>query len=53
MALNKIITNAADHKTKLFGENISNNSKLDESGIYLPLFPSRTNLKLQNISVTP
>ena len=28
------------------------NSNLDESGISLPLFPSRTNLKLHNISVT-
>ena len=24
-----------------------------DSGIYLPVFPSRTNLKLHNISVTP
>ena len=29
------------------------NSNLDDSGIYLPVFPSRTNLKLYNISVTP
>ena len=29
------------------------NSNLDESGISLPVFPSRTNLKLHNISVTP
>ena len=26
------------------------NSNLDDSGISLPVFPSRTNLKLQNIS---
>ena len=26
---------------------------LDESGISLPVFPSRTNLKLHNISITP
>ena len=26
---------------------------LDDSGISLPVFPSRTNLKLHNISVTP
>ena len=31
----------------------SKNSKLDDSGISLPVFPSRTNLKLHNISVTP
>ena len=34
---------------KLFAKN----SNLDDSGISLPVFPSRTNLKLHNISVTP
>ena len=29
------------------------NSNLDDSGISLPVFPSRTNLKLHNTSVTP
>ena len=29
------------------------NSNLDDSGISLPVFPSRTNLKLHNVSVTP
>ena len=29
------------------------NSYLDDSGISFPVFPSRTNLKLHNISVTP
>ena len=29
------------------------NSNLDDSVISLPVFPSRTNLKLHNISVTP
>ena len=29
------------------------NSNLDDSGISLPVFPSRTNMKLHNISVTP
>ena len=33
--------------------NFSKNSNLDDSGISLPVFPSRTNLKLDNISVTP
>ena len=28
------------------------NSNLDDSGISLPAFPSRTNMKLHNISVT-
>ena len=38
-------------KTKLFTEN-SKNSNLDDSGISLPVFPSRFNLNL-HISVTP
>ena len=40
-------------KAKLFAENFSQNSNLDDSGISLPVFPSRTNLKLCHISVTP
>ena len=32
-------------KTKLFAENFSKNSNLDNSVISLPVFPSRTNLK--------
>ena len=40
-------------KAKLFVENFSKNSSLDDSRISLPVFPSRTNLKLHNISVTP
>ena len=40
-------------KAKLFGKNFCRNSNLDDSGIHLPVFPSRTNLKLYNISVTP
>ena len=43
----------ASDKAKLFAENFSKNSNLDDSGISLPVFPSRTNLKLHNISVTP
>ena len=31
----------------------SKNSNLDDSGISLPVFPSKTNLRLHNISVTP
>ena len=42
----------ASDKAKLFAENFSMNSNLDDSGISLPVFPSRTNLKLHNISVT-
>ena len=42
----------ASDKVKLFAENFSKNSNLDDSGISLPIFASRTNLKLHNISVT-
>ena len=48
----EVLSSASD-KAKLFGENVSVNSNLDASGIYLPVFPSRTNLKVHNISVTP
>ena len=44
---------SASDKAKLFAENFCMNSNLDYSGISLPVFPSRTNLKLHNISVTP
>ena len=44
---------SASDKAKLFAENFSMNSNLDDSDISLPVFPSRTNLKLHNISVTP
>ena len=43
---------SASDKAKLFAENFSKNSNLHDSGISLPIFPSRTNLKLHNISVT-
>ena len=43
---------SASHKAKLFAENFSN-SNFDDSGMSLPVFPSRTNLKLHNISVSP
>ena len=39
-------------EAQLFAKNVSRNSNLDDSGISLPVFPSRTNLKLHNISVT-
>ena len=48
----KLLSSASD-KAKLFAENISKNSDLDDSHISLPVFSSRTNLKLHNISVTP
>ena len=43
----------ASDKGKLFAKNFSKNSNLDDSGIPLPVFPSRTNLELHNISITP
>ena len=43
----------ASDKAKLSAENFSKNSNLDDSGISIPVFPFRTNLKLHNISVTP
>ena len=44
---------SASDKAKLFPENFFKDSNLDDSGISLPVFPCRTNLKLHNISVTP
>ena len=35
-----------------FAKNLFKNSNLDDSFFSLPVFPSRTNLKLHNISVT-
>ena len=48
----EVLSSASD-KAKLFPETFSKNSNLDDSGISLPVFSSRTNLKLHNISVTP
>ena len=39
-------------EAKWFAKNVSNNFNVDDSGISLPVFCSRTNLKLHNISVT-
>ena len=46
----RLLSSASD-KAKLFAKNFSKNSNLDDSGISLPVFPSKTNLKLDNISV--
>ena len=48
----EVLSSASD-KVKLFAKNVSKNSNLDDSGISLTVFPSRTNLKLHNIPVTP
>ena len=47
----EVLSSASD-KTKLLAKNFSKNSNLDDLGISLPVFPSRTNLKLHNISLT-
>ena len=52
MTSGKLLSSPSD-KAKLFPENFSMSSNLDDSGISLPVSPSRTNLKLHNISVTP
>ena len=44
---------SASDKAILFAKNFFKNCNLDDLGIYLAAFPSRSNLKLQNISVTP
>ena len=43
----------ASDKAKLVADNFSMSSNIDNSGISLPVFPSRINLELHNISVTP
>ena len=48
----EVLSSASD-KAKIFAKNFSENSNPDDSGISLPVFPSRTNLKLHNISITP
>ena len=48
----EVLSSASD-KVKLFAKNFAKNSNLDDSGISLPVFPSRTNLELYNISITP
>ena len=40
-------------KTKLFAKSVSNNSNFDDLSITLPVFLSRTNLKLHNIFISP
>ena len=47
------VSPSVSDKAKLFAEIFSKNSYLDDSGIALTVFPSWTNMKLHNISVTP
>ena len=46
----EVLSSASD-KGNLFSQNFTMNSNLDDSGISLPVFPYRANLKLHNISV--
>ena len=48
----EVLSSATD-KVKLFDKNFFNNSNLENSGIPLLDFSSRTNLKLHNIYVIP
>ena len=43
----EVLPSASD-KGKLFAKNFSKNSNLDDSVISFPVFPSRTNLNLNN-----
>ena len=47
-----MLSSACD-KAKLFAKHFPKDSNLDDSGISLPVFPSRTYQKKHNISVTP
>ena len=47
----EVLSSESD-KAKWFTEKFSKNSNLDDSHISLPVFPSRTDLKLHNITVT-
>ena len=46
------VLSSASGKAKLSAKNFCKNSNLDDSGISLPVFPSRTNFKPHNFSVT-
>ena len=50
---NPEVFSSVSDKAKLFADNFSKNSNLDYSGISLPVFPSGSNLKLHNISISP
>ena len=47
------VLSCAYDKAKLFAKNFSKNSNFDDSGISLPVFTSRTSVKLLIISITP
>ena len=43
---------SASDKAKLFAKNFSKDSNPHESGISLPVFPSTTNMKVHNVSLS-
>ena len=47
------VLSSASNKVKILAKKFFKNSNLDGSSISLPIFPSRTNQKLHNISITP
>ena len=47
------VLSSVSNKAKLSSKDFSRNSHLNDSHIFLSAFPSRTNLKLHNIPVTP
>ena len=47
----EVLSSVSDTE-KLFAKNCPQNTNLDDTDISLPVFPSRTNLKLHNISIT-
>ena len=48
----EVLSSASD-KVELFAKNFFKNYNLDDSDMSLPVFSSRTNLRLHNISITP
>ena len=48
----EVLSSASD-KARFFAKNFSENSNLEDSGIPLPVFSSRTNLKFHNTTITP
>ena len=52
LSIDPEVLSTASDKAKLFAKNFSQNSNLDDSGISLRFFPSRTNLRLHNIYIT-
>ena len=48
----EVLSSVSD-KAELFAKNFFKNSDLDNASTSLPVFPSGTNLKQHNVSVTP